>query len=195
MRRVGCGGGGHVWNNIPTSFPFHWKYNGTYEPSYLDHNNTVTSLRGARTEWELSQNWCGLGDNSSANYTYDGETTLQWDWAGGNGSTVGFGNNDLIDPTCQGLCLGLTVVRHSGGYTVEADTRLQWQSPGGFGWSNIYAGNHWDVQGTAAHETGHTLGFDHVSDPTLLMYPYATLGDYTGRELGYGDWYVNGLAY
>ena len=195
-RLVGCGSGAHVWDNYSTVFPFHWKYNNNYEPSYLDPTRTLQSLRDARTEWELSYNWCSFPDNSSANFTYDGLTNIQFDWAAGGTSTVGFGNIAQLYPDCAALqCLGFTIVRHSGSSTVEGDTRLQYGSPYGYNWSNVAANNHYCVQCVQAHETGHVLGFQHASSPDVLMYPTYSLGDYTGIYLGYGDWYVNGAAY
>ena len=49
-----------------------------------------------------------------------------------------------------------------------------------------------DIQTIAAHEIGHVLQFDHVTnssknDDTTLMWPYFTSGDTSGRKLGRGD--------
>ena len=57
-------------------------------------------------------------------------------------------------------------------------------------WSDSGAAGHFDIQATATHEEGHSMGFDHVRAPRdarLTMYPYLTEGDIGFRTLGCGE--------
>ncbi len=57
-------------------------------------------------------------------------------------------------------------------------------------WSDSGAAGRFDIQATATHEEGHTIGLDHVHAPRdsrLTMYPYITEGDIGFRTLGCGD--------
>lgn len=57
-------------------------------------------------------------------------------------------------------------------------------------WSDSGAEEKFDIQATATHEEGHTIGLDHVSAPRdarLTMYPFITAGDIGFRTLGCGD--------
>ena len=61
-----------------------------------------------------------------------------------------------------------------------------------FKWSTTGASSAVDVQTIAAHELGHVLQFDHVTnaskdDDTTLMWLYFSAGDTSGRKLGRGD--------
>ena len=47
-----------------------------------------------------------------------------------------------------------------------------------------------DIQATATHEEGHSMGLDHVHPPRdarLTMYPFITEGDTGFRTLGCGE--------
>jgi hypothetical protein len=52
------------------------------------------------------------------------------------------------------------------------------------------AAGHHDIQATATHEGGHTVGLDHVHSPfdaRLTMYPFISQADTGFRTLGCGD--------
>ena len=45
------------------------------------------------------------------------------------------------------------------------------------------------------HESGHTLGFDHVSSREVVMFPFIALRSIGGRILGRGDALANNAKY
>jgi Matrixin len=80
----------------------------------------------------------------------------------------------------------------------ESDTRFDsnfsWYSgTGGVVACTLAAGvSGYDVWSVATHETGHSLGLDHVpNSPDLTMYPFSNNCDSGPRTLGLGD--VRGL--
>ena len=155
-----------------------WYWNQGSTPGYLDLTKTLAALRGSRVEWESNVNWCFIPDFSSMNFTYQVTTTATY---GHNGiNTVGWG--DIAAAGCPGAA-GCTRVESSGGTITEADTRLDSSGT----WSNVGAGNAADVQSVMAHESGHAIGFGHVSDSSEVMYTPIFLGDTSNRELGRGD--------
>ena len=67
-------------------------------------------------------------------------------------------------------------------------------------WSTTGAASAYDIQSIAAHEIGHVLQFDHVTnaskdDDTNVMWPYYTTGNTSGRKLGRGDALGNNSHY
>jgi hypothetical protein len=74
------------------------------------------------------------------------------------------------------------------GKPIESDIRFNTA----FKWSTTGASGAYDIQSVAAHEIGHVLQFDHVTnsskhDQTTLMWRYFDTADKTGRKLGRGD--------
>ena len=82
------------------------------------------------------------------------------------------------------------------GNPVETDIRFSTAVK----WSTTGAAGSYDIQSVAAHEIGHVLQFDHVTDSakrdhTVLMWPYMNSADTTGRKLGRGDALENNSHY
>jgi hypothetical protein len=171
------------WNST-----MNWYWNQGSTPGYLNLDNTLTSLRGARIAWESNQNWCGIADASTMNFTYQGTTTLSY---GQNGvSTVGFG--DVGNTGCGAGVLACTLRIWNGSNVItEADTRLSTAVT----WHNGGQSGTFDVQSVQTHESGHAIGFDHVNDSTNVMYPYINSNDTSDRLLGRGDANENNAKY
>ena len=87
------------------------------------------------------------------------------------------------------MALACTFTWYDGnGIPLESDIRFNTA----FEWSTTGASGAVDIQTVAAHEIGHVLQFDHVTnsskdDDTTLMWPYFTAGNTSGRKLGRGD--------
>lgn len=166
---------GHFWTQT-----MNWYWNQGSTPGNLDLTLTLSALRGARIEWESNVNWCGIADGSTMNFTYQGTTTASY---GDNGiNTVGWGN--IAQTGCPAGSAACTRTEWDGSnHITEADTRMDASG----NWANNGAANYADVQSVMAHETGHAIGFDHVTTSSNVMYPTIFLGDTSNRELGRGD--------
>jgi hypothetical protein len=85
------------------------------------------------------------------------------------------------------LALGLTT-----GTLVDPSITFNSDFAFDFDNSNGVTSNRFDFESVAAHEIGHALQFDHVTnaskdDETNVMWPYFAKGDTSGRKLGRGD--------
>jgi hypothetical protein len=176
-----CGGSAqnasrHVWTHT-----MNWYWNQGSTPGNLNLTNTLTGLRNARIEWESVVDWCGFDDLSTMNFTYQGTTTLSY---GDNGvNTVGWGNIATSGCTGSNVIACTRTEWDANNHLTEADTRFSATTS----WANNGASGYEDVQSTFAHESGHAIGFDHVTDSTNVMYPTIFTGDLSNRELGKGD--------
>jgi predicted Zn-dependent protease len=122
------------------------------------------------------------------NFNYQGITTLSYGHNGVN--TVGWG--DISQTGCTGSGVAAcTRVEASSGTITEADTRMDASGT----WSNVGASNAADVQSVMAHESGHAIGFGHVTDSSEVMYTPIFLGDTSDRKLGMGDADEDNLKY
>jgi hypothetical protein len=176
-----CGGSAqnatrHVWTQT-----LNWYWNQASTPGNLNLTNTLTGLRNARVEWESVVDWCGFDDLSTMNFTYQGTTTLGYGHNGVN--TVGWGNIGATGCTGSNVIACTRTEWDGNNHLTEADTRLSDAAP----WANNGALGYYDVQSDFAHETGHAIGFDHVTDSTNVMYPTLFTGDVSNRALGKGD--------
>lgn len=171
----------------------HWRINTGSIPSGINVDNTVTNLRGARITWEDNVTWCtSIGDSSSMNFTYDGTTTASY---GSNGvSTVGWGEIDSTACSSTAIacsrkdlmCVRVCVI-------VEADIRFSDDHD----WINGQSSCCYDIKHVAVHETGHNIGFQHVSSTShnVMCDPCQRKNDTSGRKLGKGDANLNNSEY
>jgi hypothetical protein len=175
--------GGFRWRR-----PIGWRFVARSTPGGVNVTRTQGALRNARVEWEMNRNHCGIPDRSSVDFRFRGRTGTG---LGNNGvSTVGFGETDTIGGACVGT-IACTITWTRGTTAEESDTRFDHDRR----WGNLGQPGRFDVQGVAAHETGHTLGFEHVASNDNVMECCARVGDTTDRLLGRGDANENNARY
>ena len=100
------------------------------------------------------------------------------------------------DQNCSEALACTFIACDEKGNPVESDIRFSTDVK----WSTTGASGTYDIQSIAAHEIGHVLQFDHVTnsskdDHTILMWPYMDSADTSGRKLGRGDALENNSHY
>jgi hypothetical protein len=152
----------------------------------LSSDAVVKAVRNAQSEWTNDINWCGIKDQANPPASYEGKTSD--DAVKDDGKSVVDWGSLANDQNCD-QALACTFTWYDGsGKPLESDIRFNTE----FKWATNGSPSAVDIQTIAAHEIGHVLQFDHVTnsskdDETTLMWPYFSAGDTTGRKLGHGE--------
>ncbi len=163
-----------------------WKWwMGATAPG-LNRDTVVAGVRNAASEWTNDINWCGIKDQANAPVSYQGKTSNNSATQDGK-SVIDWGSLKNDQDCNMALACAFTWYDDKGN-PIEADIRFNTD----YTWSTTGASNALDIQTIAAHEIGHALQFDHVTnaskdDESNLMWPYFATGDTSGRKLGRGD--------
>ena len=159
----------------------------------INREKVVEAVRNAQSQWTNNVNWCGIEDQANPPAHYEGKTSRAAKHDGY--STVDWGSLKS-DQDCSGALACTVIAYDEKGNPVEADIRFNTE----FKWSTTGASGAYDIQSVGAHEIGHAIQFDHVTnsskrDETLVMWPYLDIGDTSGRKLGRGDALGNNSHY
>ena len=169
--------------------PFRWRVAKT--PSNLRRTEVIHALRAAQSEWTNNINWCNYPDRAESTALYEGYTARR---VGHDGeSTIDWGTLKMTQ-NCNLAIACATTWYGSDGYPGESDIRFS----GTVRWSVRAGAADYDLQSVAAHEFGHARQFGHVKGAgqnTVVMWPYITRGDASGRKLGRGDALANNKHY
>ena len=155
-------------------------------PSGLNRDAVIKAVRNAQSEWTNDINWCGIKDQANPPASYQGKTSD--DSVTDDGKSVIDWGSLKNDQNCN-MALACTFTWYDEeGVPIESDIRFNTA----YKWSTTGASGALDIQSVAAHEIGHVLQFDHVTnaskdDETNLMWPYFATGNTSGRKLGRGD--------
>ena len=128
-------------------------------------------MRNAQSQWTNNVNWCGIQDQASPPAHYEGKTSRAAKQDGY--STVDWGGLKN-DQNCSGALACTVIAYDEQGNPAEADVRFNSEF---FEWSTtVHARDAYDIQSVAAHEIGHVIQFDHVTnsskrDHTVVMWP------------------------
>lgn len=160
-------------------------------PDYIKKESVITAVRNAQGEWTNNQNDCGVPDQAQPPAKYIGTTTTK---IGHDGkSVVDWGTMDG-DQTCKAAVACAITWTGDDGKPNESDIRFNVM----YDWAVDGHPFKYDIRSVAAHEIGHTLHFDHVTetlDEWLVMWPYSYQGDIARRKLGKGDAIENNKHY
>ncbi len=188
--RVRCGSAasanaGYRW----TSFPIAWRLNPRTLPASIGRSAALGAIRRARGVWNANRSHCRtLPDLSRARFAYRGSTTRR---AGRDGrNVVEFSETDGLGGVCRGS-VACTITWTIGTRATESDIRVDR--------GRVYfTGSRrrgLDLQSVVVHESGHTLGFSHVSAREVVMFPFIARRSVGGRILGRGDALANNAKY
>jgi len=169
-----------------TRFPIRWRLSTVAAPPGVRRPAALAAIRKARGVWNATRSHCrGLRDESRARFLFAGSTPRRV--ARDGVSTVDVGSLSALGGVCLGA-VACTITWVAGGNrATESDARITRTDSGGFSTARRPAPRRLDVQSVMVHESGHTLGFGHVSATDVVMNPFLRRGGTSGRLLGRGD--------
>lgn len=191
--RVRCGSpasarAGFRW----TRFPIRWRLGTAPVAPRLTRTGALAAIRRARGTWNANRSHCGaIPDRSRARFAFAGSSRRT---TGNDGvNLVEFGDVDRLGGVCAGT-VACTITFVQGGRAVESDTRIDRVRRNGY-FTDGARRRGIDLGSVMVHESGHTLGFDHVQDRSVVMFPVIGQRTVGGRRLGRGDALVNNRTY
>ena len=191
--RVRCGSsasarGGFRW----TRFPIRWRLGRARTPPGLSRSRALRAVREARGTWNANRTHCrGIPDRSKVRFAYVGASGRSTGRDGVN--VVEFGDVARLGGACAGT-VACTLTWISGGRAIESDTRIRRIRRNGY-FTGSGRRRGLDLRSVMVHESGHTLGFSHVSNRSVVMFPRISERTVGGRILGRGDALVSNRVY
>jgi hypothetical protein len=167
---------GVVWD--ASAMPISWRFNAASVPDYLRKDYTLRSARrGHRTWTHIWTNCDGMRDN-----------TFTIKYLGKSRRHIKYDNVNVVDFGSLGSgALAIAYTWYSGSKIIEVDLRLNKHD---YKWTNRRDVNtRYEVVNVAAHEYGHHLGLEDLTDPHggLTMFGRIGLGEHKKLSLGRGD--------
>lgn len=174
-----------------TRFPIRWRLGARVAPG-LARPRALLAIRRARGTWNANRSHCrGIPDRSRARFAFAGSSTRH---TGRDGvSLVEFGDVDALGGVCADT-VACTITWVRAARAVESDTRIDRVRPDGY-FTGAARRRGLDLQSVMVHESGHTLGFEHVAARSVVMFPAIAQGTVAGRRLGRGDALANNRKY
>lgn len=158
--------------------PVEWRFRRGSVPDGLGRFRSQYSLQAAHQVWARAKTVC----KSSA------DVSLRFAFAGSSVRKAGYDGVNLVDFGHLGAgALAMSYTWYQGGHILEADLRLNRHD---YRWTNRPGGkNRYQVANVGAHEIGHQVGLDDLSDPhgALTMFGRISLGETSKTTLGRGD--------
>ena len=191
--RVRCGSSagaraGFRW----TRFPIRWRLGSAPVAPRLTRARALAAVRASRGVWNANRSHCrGIPDASRARFAFAGASPRTTGRDGVN--VVEFSETDRLGGVCAGT-IACTITFIVGGRAVESDTRIDRVRPNGY-FTDASRRRGLDLQSVMVHESGHTLGFDHVANRSVVMFPVIGQRTVGGRRLGKGDALLNNRTY
>lgn len=196
-----CADGAHDWLGAQSDGARYY-INGSTYPHSVDRTAWVTAINSAGGVWMHGRNRCGYPTktNTATYLAYAGDTTRK---AGINDSAICTGRdyvNVIHAGNLPGNIIGVECHYSTSTapvYILEADIKFDgWDKRWTTSASSCY--QQFDVWSSAAHEFGHLMGFDDLSEatsPGLTMSDLLGQCEFDARQMGKGDYDAWNIVY
>lgn len=158
--------------------PVKWRFRRGSVPDGLGRFRSQYSLQSAHQVWSRANTDCKSKEDVSMRFSF----------AGPSPKTTGYDGTNLVDFGHLGAgALAMNYTWYKGGHILEVDLRLNRHD---YRWTNRHGGkNRYQVANVAAHEIGHQIGLDDLTDPhgALTMFGRIGKGETSNLTLGRGD--------
>ncbi|HJR45640.1 MAG TPA: hypothetical protein VJ927_08555 [Actinomycetota bacterium] len=166
---------GRSWS--AEDMPVVWRFRRGSTPPENSIYRTQGALREAHGVWPTSKSRCSDTDRIDFSYEFAGLTR----------KSVKYDNVNIVEfgPLGSGA-LAINYTWFSGTRILETDLRLNRTD---YNWTNRRGGKKYQVVNVTAHELGHQVGLDDLSDPHggLTMFGRISRGEMKKTTLGTGD--------
>ena len=161
-----------------SDMPVRWKFRRGSVPDGVGVFRSQYSLQSAHQVWSRARTNCKAAGEVSLGFRFDGDSRRK----------VAYDDVNLVDfGPLGGGALAMSYTWFAEGRILEVDLRLNRTD---YPWTNRPDGeNRYHVSNVAAHEIGHQLGLDDLTDPhgALTMFGRISRGERSKTTLGRGD--------
>lgn len=162
-----------VWG--ADDMPIQWRFRKGSTPDDVSTFLTKRAMRQAHKVWPRAHNECNETDDSN----------FSFDYLGGSARSIKYDGTNLVEFGALDGPLATNYTWYRGSDILEVDLRLN----RAYSWTARAGANRYNIQNVVAHELGHQIGLEDLSDPhgSLTMFARIFKGERSKLTLGRGD--------
>ena len=155
--------------------PIQWRFRKGSTPDDISTFLSKRAMRQAHRVWPRAKTNCNDGDTVS----------FRFDYLGGSARSIKYDGTNLVEFGSLDGPLATNYTWYRGDDILEVDLRLN----RAYSWSARDGKNRYNIQNVVAHELGHQIGLEDLSDPhgALTMFGRIFKGETSKLTLGRGD--------